>query len=69
MSDAPIGLVEALRRINPSDGCAQICSAAADEIERLRYDLETVRLSLLADVRTIEAVLGDAPCDTKPATV
>lgn len=37
----------------------------ADEVRRLRYDVETVRLSLMADVRLIEKILGDAPCDTK----
>ena len=37
----------------------------ADEVRRLRYDLETVRLSMVADVRLIEKILSGVPCDTK----
>ncbi len=65
-------IVEQLRRDAcaphfTSVGAAKLMEQAANEIERLRYDMETVRLSLVADARLIESVLGDAPRDTKKA--
>lgn len=63
-------IVEQLRRDAyaphfTSVGAANLMEQAADEIERLRYDLETVRLSLVADAKRIEEILGEAPCDSK----
>ena len=48
-------------------GADALITDLANEVRRLRYDLETVRLSMVADVRLIEKILGDAPCDTKQA--
>lgn len=59
---------DAYLAVNAAESGADVLiTDLANEVRRLRYDLETVRLSMVADVRLIEKILGDAPCDTKKA--